>query len=251
MARLESGFIPLPDAQSEKIRINLDLPSFIDKHKIGLNLSATESMMQMGGVKHLRISTETEGETTSQEVNIVGFTNQGEAFAGKAKTTNIPTAQYDSDLNNDGRNMISHCSEWINVNTTFNIDELATRISQDKRWSEGIRSTDAWASYLNKDIKKSIAKEGTHHLVFGLTRSQLLYMAIMDVPFPPYNNISHVIHSFLLGNTIGNVLGHVLAKLNAEDARYSLFFGPEVDRAAILNIMAKVKTLVKKIEPEE
>lgn len=247
MRKVENKFIPLPEANTEKVRFNLDFPRFVDASRIGVDVEGIAAMCRMGGIKHLRVIGETEGKTTSQEVNIVGFTSRGEAFAGKGKTSNVPTMHSDSQLTARYRGLFSHCDEWINVTTTLNMDEITSRIMRERKFPEGVRSIDAWTAHLNRDIKTAIRQKGTRHLLFGLSKAQLFFLAFYDLPWKIPTGPQDFIAPFLGGNIGGLIIGQGISRISGGRPRFSCFFGPELDRAAVLQVMTRTQTLVKPI----
>lgn len=76
MSRQERGFVPIDEANSERLRFNLDLPHYLDRTRIRANPGRTESMMKLGGISHLRVDTFEADRVTSSPL-IIGQSSEG------------------------------------------------------------------------------------------------------------------------------------------------------------------------------
>lgn len=250
MAEIARKFIPLQEANAEFLKINLDLPNCVNPDSIGVNVWEVGRMCEIGGINHLRVIGEA-GEISSTEVNIVGFTQEGGAYAGKGKKSFVPTSQSESKLSNERSPffVFGHSAEWIDATIKINTEETTNQILHDKRWKEGVRSPEAWAGYLNQDIKRDLIAVGTHHLLFGLSKKQLLFTLFAMMPIYPsyYSDLTALTETMIINNTVGGLISRFILKLVGERVRYSLFLGPEIDRALALYIRGKIHTLVREI----
>src|SRR5437773_240279 len=137
MIEIKNGYIPITEISSPKVSINLNLPPWIDPDKIGLNLNRLETFCRIGGIGHLIIAGVTGEETSSTVPMIVGMNEQGGAYAGKAeaKVASIHSESFTPDFQG-----IPHANIWANGKVNINLDEMKQRISNEKRWKEGVHS---------------------------------------------------------------------------------------------------------------
>lgn len=257
MSSIEKGFMPLRKAQSEQVRFQVSLPEFIDQGGIGVNLREIHRLCQIGGIRRLVVFGVEDVDTSKATPQILGFNSQGSAYMGKAGSNTIipPTESY-SAINPES--FWRHTQSWRDAVIVVNMDEVSKRITSDEKWAEGIRDLKAWSHYLNKGIKDGISKEGVSHL---LKLPDKVSLAIFGVAvttntaglwrLEPQSTqfLELLTNYFLMGagwNTLDRVFGRK-PKLSDQNTRYTLFWGPEVDRAILLKILTKTSTLVKQI----
>lgn len=259
MSSVERGFVPITEAQSERVRIDIDLPPFIDKGRIGVNLRNIHLLCQIGGIGHLRIVGVDDAETSSAVPTVLGFDSQGTAYAGKTGTKVNTPIQEGRSLQDMDRSASVHSMVWAHTLIAVNMEEVANRINRDKRWAEGMRSAEAWSHYLNRGVKEGLSQQSTRHLILNLSTRDKLFtgtfvaLAIFEsaldpntLPFP--YPIDAIIHYFTIASGF-NSIPHFRFGKSDRNVRYSFFSGPELDRALLLKIMAKTKRVIKPIEP--
>jgi len=271
MSRGESSqFIPIEYANTSRVRFDVAMPEYVDAERIGVNLKAIHTLCRIGGISHLRVNGVAGDEPERSVPQILGFTQNGEAFAGKAKVQEIAPI-FDSGSLVEGPNdpIRAHSATWIDTQIKLNMDEISGRIQHEDKWVRGVRSPEAWAHYFNQAVKQGLSKEGTKHLVFGMSsfnsglslmnniNSILLssYASIFNVFLRNFNPqlpaLETLFEHLILRNLLWNLANYFFYHRNdyTDGSRFSLIFGPEVDRALVLKIMAKTKTLVKALAP--
>ncbi|MFA5933322.1 MAG: hypothetical protein WCV81_03625 [Microgenomates group bacterium] len=257
MAEHKNNFIPIEEASYEGARFNVVLPNFVDTERIGVNTQAIHRFCRLGGIKHLRVTGNTDGETSSFTPTIVGYDSQGNAYAGKTGIkTIVPTFTQTSD--EDGYSELGmykpHASTWVNTNIDLNLNEITKNIEEEERWQGDLRSTDAWSYYLNKSIKNGLTNAGIKHLVWGFSKSEVFRHAfqygMMGFFHATFDNgsLESLINRVVIGSTLLNLFDAAVASRNIRDHRVSIFFGPQLDRAAILKILSARTTLVASIK---
>lgn len=259
---IERGFVPISDAQSERVMIKIPFPEFVDDQRIGVNVREIHRLCQIGGIRKIAVIGIDDLDTSRSEPQILGFNEQGSAYMGKAVSkTEAPVSLSDSGYTEG----YYHTERWTNAVIAVDMNALKERVVHDKRWPEGVRSPSAWSHYLNKGIKDGISNEGTIQLLSlnPKVRLALFTAAVgLDVsgigfPFfstnhPHFPEITETASHYFVSSSVWNIVDRVISGGSVKDskARYTLFYGPEVDRAILLKILTKTRTLVKQIEPQ-
>lgn len=259
-----SQFIPIKDAKSERVRFDVVVPEFVDAEKIGVNFRDIRRLCRIAGISHLRVESVTGESQTPSIPQVVGYNKNGEAYAASGKVqAKDPVFDSKSSINNSS--LIPHSATWVNTVLRLNIDEISDRIGHDTKWAHSLRSPEAWANYFNLAVKQGITKEGAKHLIFGMNNYQTglsLFQNIDSVLIeshasmfnfffanfgPRIPRMTDVAISLIIRNTFLNSINFVVYRGNdnQDGSRLSLIYGPQVDRAILLIIMAKTKTLIK------
>lgn len=257
----ERGFVPIADAQSERVFIKISFPEFVEDQKIGVNVREIHRLCQIGGIKRLGVIGIDDLDTSRAVPQVLGFNEQGSAYIGKAVSKQETPFSQSHTGDSQG---FYHTERWADALIAVNMTELKERIAHDKRWSEGVCSPAAWSYYLDKGIKDGISNEGALQLLSLNPKARLAMFAFViavDASMGPENIF--LFHPHLLKipdpvslyfansfawNTLERLVGRVIS--NRNNSRFTLFYGPEVDRAVLLKILTKTRTLVKQIEPQ-
>lgn len=93
----ERKYVPMPYANTDRVTTSATLP-FAMHQEIGLDLSMIHRLLQIGGIKSLTINSDRNGKTSGSEVEIVGFSPNGGAYAGKTKTNTVPQSTQESHI---------------------------------------------------------------------------------------------------------------------------------------------------------
>lgn len=270
MSETKNRYIPLDEAWSPRVRLNIKLPNYVGQSNIGVNVSALEKLCRMGGIEHLRVSTVNDQDTSQFVPTVAGFDSQGNAYAAKTGVkVEVPTSTYDTE-DDELTETRPHAVRTINVGLNLNTNEIAERIRRDERWSTGVRSADGWSHYLNKDIKKAVSATGAKHLTLGVSRYNLYWALFANISAvlvsagaeplvntvfrnwnPHVPAIEEVIFNVIFRNIICNACDYLGYRNNPKyDFRLSLFYGPQFDRALLLKVMTTKSTLVKPLGSE-
>lgn len=260
MSSKERGFIPLTKAQSERVRFQVALPDFIDQDKIGVNLNQIHRLCQIGGISTLVVLGVEDQDISEATPQILGFNNQGSAYMGKASSSMVvPPSE---SISGSTRKDSPHIAQWAHSIIAVNMNEVRQRIENNKKWTDGIRSPKAWSYYLNRGIKDGISKEGTAQLLgirggkvdLAVFSTLVVLNSTGTAPFryePHVPSLPEAAGTYFTFSFIWNLWDRLVTRhpsLNDRDSRYTLFVGPEVDRAILLNILTKTSTLVKQID---
>jgi len=246
MIENKNVFVPFEYAQTGRLRNAVTLPEYVNTENILVNLTGIHRLCNIGGIRHLRIQS-INGDVTKEIPTIVGFNQNGEAFAGKVNAKeSVP--EYESTSKTSGE-VHYHATSWTNTTITLNTAEISKRITDNENWEKGTRDTKAWSFHLNKDIKKGITKEGARHLTIGLNTSNWINTAFQYGMMAVFETMSgptveraafRVVFISALLNTLNFVMAH-----EKKDFRFSLFYGPQPDRAMWLYLNSIPLTLVK------
>ncbi len=248
-------YTPLESANSRVTRFAVSLPEYVDKTKIGVNLPAMHVLCRLGGIAHLRVATIHDGETTRSYPSIVGVSRGGEAVSGlNSVQTVVPTHSINSQDLDKGVTLVGnrHPCRFINTTVTINTNETNTRILNDKKWTRGVRSPEAWGYHIDTAVKHGILKSGLHHLVFGLSKLdainvgiQYCLMAFFEIQKGP--TIESAVGRFFTVSGMLNLINFAFASIQGKEYRLSTIYGPQVDRAIALALISSKTTLVKGI----
>lgn len=271
MSEIRKGFTPLPEAYSERVRFNVALPPYIDQEKIGVRLNTIHTLCRIGGINHLLITST--GDRTIDQPVVTGISPSGEATAGFGKlrektifTTDSQEIPSDyADLHPTVHNDLA--SRWTDGTIYINVDALSTEVTQNT----SARDVPQWAQHLNKALQDGITHIGAKHLLLGLSKNEAARLAVFQAglgsmadfhvynptdwsDFSPPSSVSNVmlIHLFINFMTKGmSNMSHWIPPTNShENRRFSIFYGPQLDRALLLKLLASTRTLVKEISPQ-
>lgn len=251
--------------RSKRVRMHVPFPSWVDTENIGINLLKTERLMNLGGIKHIRVVGDVIGERTSSMPVSIGTAPDGSQYAGmggaKEKTKSL---SLDSGV--EGDRHVFRNSEWTASVMHFNIEEIQRRIEEKKG---NLRKADSWAPYLDSTLRWGIRKAGTEHLLTHFTTLQKafshFYININTGILHASNlSIEHIIArsqpripslgtllflytvNFIVWTGLSSFVRGIEDK-SGKGYRLSIFPGYEIDRAAVLQVLSRTNKLVKTI----
>lgn len=166
-----SRYTPLEYATTSRATFEVPLPEYIPSRSIGVNTSSLHLLLRIGGINHLRVTCNTDQETSRVVPTVVGFSASGETYA--SKKTDIPTFTTSGD-NANPNSYVSvtrpAAATWKNGHIKLNINKIAGEIIQEDRWQKGVRSPEAWAYHIDSALKEGVADIGVKHLTLGLSK---------------------------------------------------------------------------------
>lgn len=259
-SRIESGFVPLPKVEQEqpeeRIRIHLNLPSYIDQDKIGVNLTGISKLCRLGGIRELVVIGNTGEETSHVIPEIVDLNSDGSAVASK-KIAKVAVPTFEMDIKDNKGQTENISTRAVNLNIKINIDELASRVTEKP---EGAHSVKNWTKELDKGFKVPIRKSGNQNLLRNLEwNDRTAYIAAggfsVGVPFIDLFATLRGDIIFLEAQlaSVALIVGalkasETLSLRKHPDFRYSLFLGYQIDRAIALGISSRTKPLIKDLQ---
>jgi hypothetical protein len=247
MSENTGKFVPIEYAQSDQVRTRVSLPQYVNSEEIYVNLYGIGKLCRLGGIRHLDIVGLDENETSKSVPQIVGFSQNGEALAGKAIVKTVPESS--SSSSSESKRHKPHSFRWVDSTIVVNTSEINQRIQNEDYYEKGVRSTKAWSNHLNKAVKSGITKEGVRHLSVGLSQHNWLMLAIQYGAmsfFELSNNpsLGGMAIRILITSAIINLADFVFENRKSE-FRASLLYGPQLDRALLLYLSTLSSTLVK------
>ncbi len=126
MPEIESRFIPMPEANTRRIRTLATLPFKLEK-QVGLDTKYIERLMQIGGINTLRILSDHEGERSSTSAQVVGLGSDGSAIAGKCISTTISISS--GKLSNNYMTRYCKQASWTHLDITLNINTNGLQVA--------------------------------------------------------------------------------------------------------------------------
>jgi hypothetical protein len=264
-SRIESGFVPLPKVEREQpennIKISLNLPGYVDQDRIGVNLTEIARLCRLVGIRELVVLGKTDEETSRTLPEIAGVNLDGSAMASKKITKAITTPIFETNSRSyDNRKWPLIANRWIDLNIGINVEEIGLRIS---RQPEGIRAVKNWAKELNNGLKIPIKNVGNQNLLHNLEIGDKFELGSIVVIVGTslglelaLGILSPILTDMLLISApVAGKLGSLLRKRMGLDPdpnhRFSIFLGPQIDRAIILNIESATTTLIKDIHQDK
>ena len=252
MTNIEKGFIPLPKVEqeqlSDKLMVNLNLPPYVDRDRIGIDLERIHRLCRIGGIGRILLIGNSGQETSHTVPQLVGFNSDGSALASKAVAI-VSAPVFDQKVVQNGNRTDSRV---VDIMVNANIDEIGLRVADSR---EGLRSASEWAKQLDGGLKKTVRKVGTSNVIrnrpylwpdFGA-----VYSSTATVIFSLGGNINEL--SFML-NTFAYGMSRLHSKLISEqnsDHRFSFIPGPQIDRAIWLNLVLATGKLIKDMYPDK
>jgi hypothetical protein len=248
MSRKEDNFVPLPEAQDNRTRTMVHLPAYVDSEGILINLSGINRLSNLGGIRHVDIRSLADNETSRSMPTIAGWTPDGKALGGRI-ATKVVTEYTSRSVLVKTTPYRPHAEQQIDTAIEINTAEINQRIQNDRKIKQGVRNQKAWSKHLNKDIKDSITKEGMKHLVAGLDTYNR-FMAITENGLMFSSGLAYGFESKYLPAWIFATSGFLnfiffMASDVKHDYRFSLLYGPQVDRAIVLYLASLGTTIVK------
>lgn len=267
MSHIERKFVPLPDVESEKVRFAVKLPDYIDPHKIGVNVSGIERLCRIGGIKHLRVEGSYDKQQHANGASVMGVTGSGAAYMGGIASAE--SSLYEESGEESDPMYAPWFGRWINGKITVDMQGVANKLGENNRWTGGVRSVNGWTHHLNKAVKRGIVNIGTEHLVYGMTKSELAICAFVNayaflnaaaaspsaVLSGDYNphvpSVNEVAQSLIFMSLFMTLVAKYYVfreELKDKDMHWSLIFGPQIDRALLLQGAARTTRLVKHLD---
>lgn len=246
MTEAKIDYVPIDEVESPKLRVLLPLPGFVDQSQILIGVNPINRLFSIAGINHLRIRASQSDETSNFQPTVVGFDPEGGAYAGKTGLkTSVPTYSFESVV--DDSNSI-FLMKQVNGTININLEEMARRITEEKRWETGVRSPQPWAHYLNKAFKGSIQHIGLKHLLVDFNRDDLFLITFNQMApliFTFGGTPEQIVRAFIIQNILLNGLHLLFRTPLGMYVRPSLIYGPQLDRAAVFKFYLATYPLVK------
>lgn len=240
MSRENGGFVPIDEANSDKVRFAIDLPPYVDRYQIRANTPRIERLMRIGGINHLRVET-FEGDRVSETPTILGFDTQGNAYAGKTGTS---AKQKEFDVNSSANNRKRGGSPTADVTIKLDITKINESVIQNN-----VRSSNAWAQRIDKGIGTGLRNAGSRVLLVENAKQFIQVYYLGNQAFWLANNLSQQdFEGVIFDITVLPILSQTILRYFYGQDRFSLIFGPQLDRAALLQVRSRLQRVVKSTE---
>ena len=225
MSKYERGFHPLSKVEAQKIpgvTLALPLPTEINKDEIGVNVRRLQTMQRWGGIKQVNVN----GWRGRRGDKSVSYTTE------KVSSGSLPS-------------ILSHVATSLKADISLNIDNIAQSLTNKGTPPE---STQAWVSPLDKALKETVAEIGISHVLNGMDSFLLTTAGVIDIAALNVVGMKYSLPSLLVNNAFVNIgtrgfVRMTQGKLEPNTHRWSLFYGPQFDRAAALALMEKTKVV--------
>ncbi|MCL5438884.1 MAG: hypothetical protein M1268_02745, partial [Patescibacteria group bacterium] len=138
----------------------------------------------------------------------------------------------------------------------LNMDEVSSTIGE----KQNVRSSEAWSREINRALKKGIPQIGTEHLIKDVSKPNLAMSLIwtsmgawisslwfINGGKPEYQAAVTAI-SIIAHHNFINFFARNFNFKGEDGMRFSFFNGPELDRALVLSVLSRTKTLAKEIK---
>lgn len=248
----EQRLIPINQVyrQTDRVNFNIPFPTWLETDRIGVDLRRTLGLMTLGGIRSLTMTqAKTDEENSVSMPVIVGINTDGSALAGKAKAAR--KTLYHSGLSLQREFFPLHNCMWTNLGIRLNTDQIQKEITSA---SNNLRQPDSWTPYLDRVLRESIRKGGTHHLLKGHTVFRAFFALINNSLYLSALRDPKVILGVYFGWFAMGLFLELRTKELSSSAgcryRATIIPGYEIDRAALLQVLSRTMILVKAIKPE-
>ena len=220
--------------------LKLALPVSVDGKRIGIDPEAVTKLTSLGGIRYLTIS----------NLKI-------------RKTSTLPHPLYETQTHL--RQTIDDSHAWRQVDGTIEINAYAIleRIARENQWPH-TDSPKPWTYYLNRVIRGGITEIGMRHLCLGMSKWDYVMTGLKGAPslilarqFAFQSGLSweNLFAAYVSYQILNYLVDHSrsLSPRSPEENHYrwSVVPRPQLDRAAILWVLAKTRTLVKALPPPD
>lgn len=244
----ESGFTPMPEAQTHRLLTKATLPFTMHEH-IGLNVPWLQSLCQLSGFRKLTVENEENPKISKVASMVVGIESTGEALSGGGAVEKVPTHSQESKWINYNPNRFKQ-SRWSDLQIFLNTQEMQQKI---RLGNESVRDASVWARELNQALTAGIVSAGIKNLLEYPALGEVImagiwYLGDLAVLL---NKPSSLLPIFLTEaffvNAVGLLIDNPENFKEGSGKRWSLFVGYELDRALALLFMARTQKIAKEI----
>lgn len=247
-------FTPVSCANTDRIHTNVELP-FGLSDEVGINTKFATALLQIGGFRHVRITGDSEGETSQVIPQIMGTDAHGLALAGEALVKTVPTHSYEvAELKDETVKQ----ARWKDLDLTLNLAEIINRIEQTDK---SVRDAQVWAQEVDQALRHTLINAGVENLLGGLHILEKLLVLIVygtRVGLVSGVNINSISTNSIQPLSLEVALGHFIApgivwsfyesmkygvEKPGEGRRFSTVLGPELDRALVLGVIGRLNKL--------
>lgn len=261
----DSQLTPLPDAQTDRIKSDINLPHFLKPEQIGLNTKAIERLLQLAGFNRLIITTKAT-DTSQTEVMPLGHTKNGkgagEAYAGKARMDTVPIQTHEVRKADD----FDRNQTWPDLVVDINLEEIR---QNSQEIIQNLRDIKLWAQEINDALIQAVLSAGIDNLMnlenyevnlygpkklWATLNLILMFGSIAGIKIYPELNVLNFTYLTL---SVITIMSHYYKSIldgggrekKGRGYRTSLFYvGSQPDRTLILNVIGKTSTLIKTLD---
>lgn len=242
--------VPIAEVQTDRITIEGRLPYQLDQ-QLGIREKHLTRLLQLGGISHITVVFDHNGDTTKTLTQAVSVNSDGSATAGatRVKSVDLSTSSSKSD------EAKSKQSAWIDTEATINVAEMQQRILHN---DERVTNPKAWKAGLDTAISSAVTRESIKHLLelpqlfeYGVDGLGAYAVHTMITVMAVSHKQGDEIPIFALKQMMfAGILATVLQSFSdgierpGKGRRFSLFFGVEIDRAILLYITSKMQSTV-------
>lgn len=253
--------VPIQEAviYSRHMHVNLNLPSWVPTDHIGIDIKRVERLLDLGGIEFLHVKGKGDEETTKTVPTVIGSTESGSLFAGKmGASEQVPDYTLHSSSDSSYGHFIRN-THWSTVDLQINTAQVNQSI---RHAGENLKDPKPWAKKLDKIIRHGILNAGTKHLLTGFSPFEkigVLLVTINNGILLPLNLSVQdgLLNSFGKAVTPEKVVMNVTTHLimwnliyiaMGRKSRLNFIPGYEIDRAFLLQILARTLPVIKPFE---
>lgn len=208
----ENGFVPIDEANTERINFSLDLPAYIDRKRVFVNSDRLEGLMNLGGINNLRVEGYESARSESEKIEIVHSEDTDSGY----------------------------CSPQRSLVVRVDVGKLIGN-------SASIRSHTALGKELDTATKHGIRESASSVLLLDNPIHDKLFLAFFAVDQLIRNidspDLVDILESYgLIGLCAGVAYQLPLSK---GKHRFSLTLGPQLDREILLQLRTRLQTLIQ------
>ncbi|MBI2338294.1 hypothetical protein HYU95_03880 [Candidatus Daviesbacteria bacterium] len=256
----QQEYVPLPEAHTERVNVYLLIPEWIDPKNIGVNLRGIESLCRLSGLRSVVIAGSTGKETSKEIPAVVGFNQEGGAYAAKSQAE-VAVPLHDGNFTYDSyQSFFPRCARWADAKVEINMAEMTQRIQRDTTVS--VRDAGRWVRDLNGAIKDGLFTVGSKHLNQSMEKDEKIFFwgvsaCLMGAIYAQTLDISLIVPSTLLALPLAGIAKHVtdyahylkarVEGVASEGYRWDIYPTTPYTRRMAFTTLAASTTLIKDI----
>lgn len=249
-------FMPLSELElysDPKLTWNVNLPEYIPKEEIGINVNKIKLLSHLAGLAHLRIDSRS-GEESTEMVSPTSINRHG-AATGSLTTTVTKARLTSSEVDNSKSKPRYSEYQWGNGRITINTTELQKRTLDLSKRENGptLRQPDGWVKLLDKTLTGGISENANKQLLGNVTGLSKYWLGVATffTFYPTYHvDLSSIatnaLEATIYAQSVETGLAYIFRPhLSVRERRLSLIPGYQLDRLFVVNAITHTSRLVK------
>lgn len=168
------SFVPWNEVESDRLKIAIQIPDFVDTEKIGVNLAEIERLCDLAGIKEIIIKPHKIDQDNPSPI-VIGHTGGGEALGGFVNSSIKTNEMENQPIPLEVKGLKPRIQSILQIGV--DMEALKEFVVGSE---EGLRSVKVWADKFDSIMKDSLSSAGRENLLspnFGLEFLTFIYPA--------------------------------------------------------------------------